>query len=102
MISLALVVSGIHDEKQKIVLMIQILITWKTLQCRVFRNLLILMDNNIAWEIHLEITSFGKEGLKSPDEFHDAEPLGYRFAKRVGAMDWEVEERHECCMYSLT
>ena len=31
---------------------------------------LILMDNNIAWEIHLEITSFGKEGLKSPDEFH--------------------------------
>ena len=63
---------------------------------------LILMDNNIAWEIHLEITSFGKEGLKSPDEFHDAEPLGCRFAKRVGAMDWEVEERHECCMYSLT
>ena len=60
------------------------------------------MDNNIAWEIHLEITSFGKEGLKSPDEFHDAEPLGCRFAKRVGAMDWEVEERHECCMYSLT
>jgi len=51
---------------------------------------LILMDNNIAWEIHLEITSFDKEGLKSPDEFHNAEPLGYRFAKRVGAMDWEM------------
>ena len=63
---------------------------------------LILKENNIAWEIHLEITSFDKEGLKSPDEFHDAEPLGYEFAKRVGAMDWKMQERHECCMYSLT